>query len=483
MLDELFDLDATALAEHVRRRDVSSLELVEAAIARIEALNERLGAVVTPLFERAREDARAAVRCAGPFAGVPFLLKDLGCLRAGDPISMGTRRLRESGFRATRDSYLSERFAAAGLIPLGRTNTPEFGLTLTTESAAHGPALNPWNPDHSTGGSSGGSAAAVAARLVPMAHANDGGGSIRIPASACGLVGLKPTRGRVSLGPDYGDMWHGLVVEGVVSRSVRDTATILDVISGPRAGDPYFAPPPTLPFREQPGRDPGHLRIGMMVERTLGEEPVAADCVEAVQRGAKLLESLGHAVEPGAPAALGELESVVHFETLASAHSAHLVDEIAAWLGGEAPEASDFEAYTWHLVERGRAVTGPGYIASYEWLHGWSRRIAAWWEGGFDLLLLPTLAAPPPRLGWLADSAGAPLEILARVLQLGPFTAAFNVSGQPAVSLPLHWNSAGLPIGVQLVAPYGREDLLLRVAHQLEEVAPWSGRKPPLCAG
>lgn len=481
MLDELFDLDATAMAEALRRGDVGALELVDAAIARIEAWNDRLGAVVTPLYDRAREQARR-VNPTGPFAGVPFLLKDLGCMRADDPISMGTRALRSAGFRAATDSYLSEKFEAAGLIPLGRTNTPEFGLTLTTESAALGPARNPWNPAHSTGGSSGGSAAAVAARLVPMAHANDGGGSIRIPASACGLLGLKPSRGRVSLGPDYGDMWHGLVVEGVVSRSVRDTATILDLIAGPHAGDPYTAPPPLRPYREELGRTPGALRIGVTSQRTLGDEAIAADCVEAVDRAAKLLGSLGHHIEVSAPEALGELESVVHFEALASAHTAHLVDEIAAWLGKSVGEA-DFEAYTWHLVERGRGVSGASYIHAYEWLHGWARRIAAWWEGGFDLLLLPTLAAPPPELGWLADSAGSPLEILARVLQLGPFTAAFNVTGQPAVSLPLYWNAAGLPIGVQLVAAYGREDLLIRVASQLEAAAPWAERRPPLCAG
>jgi len=480
MLDELFDLDATAMSAAVRRRDVSASELVEAAIERIDAWNDRLGAVVTPLFDRAREQARRA-DLSLPFAGVPFLLKDLGCMRAGDPISMGTQPLRAAGFRASTNSYLSERFEAAGLIPLGRTNTPEFGLTLTTESTALGPARNPWNPAHSTGGSSGGSAAAVAARWVPMAHANDGGGSIRIPASACGLLGLKPSRGRVSLGPDYGDMWHGLVVEGVVSRSVRDTAAILDLIAGPRAGDPYFAPPPSRPYREEIGSDPGALRIGVTSQRTLGEEAIAPDCVEAVDRAAKLLGSLGHHIETGVPEALGELESVVHFEALASAHTAHLIDEIAAWLGKPLAEP-DFEAFTWHLVERGRAVSGAAYIHSYEWLHAWARRIAAWWDSGFDLLLLPTLAGPPPELGWLADSAGSPLEVLARVLQLGPFTAAFNVTGQPAVSLPLHWNAAGLPIGVQLVAPYGREDLLLRVASQLETAAPWTERKPPLCA-
>lgn len=481
MSDGLTNLDATDLAALVRCGEVTPLELVDASIARIEALNDTLGAVVTPLFEQARELARDPALGDGPFRGVPFLLKDLGCPRAGEALSLGNRALRDVKVPAPNDSYLAECFAAAGLIPIGRTNTPEFGLTLTTESTALGPARNAWNPEHSTGGSSGGSATAVAARIVPMAHANDGGGSIRIPASACGLVGLKSNRGRVSLGPDYGDQWHGLVVEGVVSRSVRDSAAALDLCAGRRPGDPYATGPPERPYIDEVGRDPGALRIGVMRQHPLADQTLHPDVLAALDHAAHLLERLGHQLSDDAPKALFEAESPIFFEVVASAHAARLVEEISFGLG-RAADASDFEAYTWHLVERGRAVSGTAYIAAYEWLQVWARRIATWWDAPNDLLLVPTLSAPPPPLGWLADSGGSPLELLARVFALGPFTGCFNVTGQPAVSLPLYWNDAGLPIGVQLVAAAEREDLLVRVAAQLEQSEPWAQRRPPVCA-
>jgi amidase len=480
MSDAYANLDATAQAALVRAGEVTPLELVDAAIARVEATNDALGAVVTPLFDRARERAQDPKLPQGPFRGVPCLFKDLGCHRAGDPLSMGTRLLRDAGFRTPTDSFLCQRFEAAGLIPIGRSNTPEFGLIPTTESVTLGPASNPWNPAYSTGGSSGGSAAAVAARVVPIAHGNDGGGSIRIPASACGLVGLKSSRGRVSFGPDFGDQWHGLVCEGVVTRSVRDTAAALDAIEGPGVGDPYFAPRPATPFLGELGRDPGKLRIGVLRRRTIGDAPLHDDCQRALDVAIDALVELGHDVADAAPEALFEPAAPIFFEVLASTHAARIV-EVVALLTGATAGPEHFEGYTWHLVERGREVGGAAYIGAYEWLQSWSRRVAGWWEG-FDLLLSPTLATPPPELGQLADTGGSPAELLARVFEFAPFAAPFNVTGQPAISLPLFWNDADLPVGIQLGASYGREDLLLRVAAQLEKARPWSQQTPRVCA-
>ena len=267
-----------------------------------------------------------------------------------------------------------------------------------------------------------------------------------------------------------------------MTRSVRDAARVLEAIEGPGVGDPYWAPPPAGPYSAEVGRDPGRLRVGVLRRRTLGEEPIDPECVRAVDRCAALLDELGHGVElDAAPAALSAPEAPIFFEVLATTHAARLVEEIAFFAGRElGPD--DFEAYTWHLVERGRAITGAAYIGAYEWLQRWTRDVASWWDEGFDLLVLPTLAAPPAELGWLADSGGSPDELLGRVFSYGPFTAHFNVTGQPAISLPLHWSEAGLPVGVQLVAASGREDLLLRVASQLEAAEPWNERRPPICA-
>src|SRR5215813_12130640 len=304
MADELARLDAMAQAELVRRGEVTPRELVDAAIARVEKLNPTLNAVITPLFDKARAQANSPNLPNGPFRGVPFLLKDLGCHSAGDPYHEGMRFLRQAGWTAENDTYMAAKLRAAGFIFLGKTNTPELGSLPTTEPQAYGPTRNPWDITRSTGGSSGGSAAAVAAGIVPVAHANDGGGSIRIPASECGLVGLKPSRGRVSWGPEYGELWQGLAVEHVVSRSVRDTAALLDVVAGPMPGDPYFAPPPIRPFREEVGAEPGRLRIGMMSRVSGGRTQVHPDCVAATTEAARLLESLGHHVEESYPQAL-----------------------------------------------------------------------------------------------------------------------------------------------------------------------------------
>jgi amidase len=471
MSDELATLDATAQADLVRRDTITPLELVDAAIRRIEALNPQLNAVITPLFDKAREQAKAAVPD-GTFRGVPFLLKDLDIMSAGDPLHCGMRFLRRLNWVEKQDSYLTQKFRAAGLICLGKTNTPELGLAVTTEPQAYGPSRNPWNLEHSTGGSSGGSAAAVAAGLVPIAHASDGGGSIRIPASECGLVGLKPSRGRISLGPEHGEYWHGLVISHVVSRSVRDTAAALDAVAGAMPGDPYVAPPPARPFLAEVGAPAGSLRVGLLDRR------LHPDCAAAVSTAGRLLEALGHKVEASCPAPFDEhTEMVRHFSTLVASWVAL---SLAAWSRrtGEPISAGGVEASTWALAELGREVTATSYLDAVEWLHAYTRRMAAWWSGGFDLLVTPTIGAPPPRLGELLPTPDNPMAGTEKALALIPFTPPFNVTGQPAISLPLHWNADGLPIGVQLVAAYGREDLLLRVAAQLEQAQPWAGRRP-----
>jgi amidase len=477
---DLSGLDATAQADLVRKGDVSAVELVEAAVSRIEKVNPELNAVITPLFDKARAQAGGKLE-PGPFRGVPFLLKDLGATSAGDPLHSGMQLMKKLGFVAPDDTYLTRKFREAGFILLGKTNTPEIGLAATTEPLAYGPTRNPWNRAHSAGGSSGGSAAAVAARLVPAAHANDGGGSIRIPASECGIVGLKPSRGRVSLGPLFGEAWHGLAIEGAVTISVRDAAAILDAICGPMPGDPYFAPPPHRPFLEEVGRDPGRLRIGLMTERPAKGTAVHAECVRAVERTGRLLQSLGHRVEVSHPEAFDDPDMTSHLERVIVTHAAQTLDFIGRALG-QPLKAEDVEPYTWRLAAEGTKVSGIDYVTSADWVHGWSRRMAAWWAEGFDLLLTPTIAEPPPRLGDLGGPGGDPSARWHRNLEVIPFTPAFNVTGQPAISLPLYWTPDGLPVGVHFVGAYAREDLLIRLAAQLEQAEPWADRRPPICA-
>ena len=480
MADPLSLLDATAQAELVRRGELKPLELVDAAIARIEKIDPELGAVITRQFDRARAWATAADLPSGPFRGVPMLLKDLGAHLAGDPVHCGMRALKQAGWREPGESYFAERLRLAGLISLGRTNTPELGLLPTTEPEAYGPTRNPWKPTHSSGGSSGGSAAAVAAGLVAAAHASDGGGSIRIPASHCGLVGLKPTRGRASFGPGIGERWAGCSAEGFVTRSVRDTAALLDLVSGARAGDPYSAAPPPRPFASEVGAVPGRLRIGAML-RAPREVALHPDCRAAASAAARQLEALGHHVEEAHPAALDETDGVRGFVTVVMCATARALEAWSAKIGAPIEEG-DVEPLTWALAKLGRATTAVQYLAATEANQAHVRRVAGWWETGFDLLLTPTCAAPPPPLGHFAGTAENPLAGYANAMPFGVFTSVFNQSGQPAISLPLHQSAAGLPIGVQLVAGVGGEGLLLRVAAQLEQAAPWAGRLPPLHA-
>ena len=480
MTNDLAKMDATAQAELVRTGEASPRELVDAAIERVEKLNPQLNAVIRPRYEKARAEADSPHLPDGPLKGVPFLLKDLFCVYAGDEIHSGCKALKEAHYTAQVDTYLAMKFREAGLITIGQTNTPEFGLATTTEPEAYGSTCNPWNTNHSTGGSSGGSAAAVAARMVPVAHANDGGGSIRIPASECGLVGLKPSRGRLSLGPNYGEGWAGCVAEGVVSLSVRDSATILDATAGSMPGDPYTAPACEGSFSDAARRDPGKLNIGLMTKRPGNQDPLHPECVVAAENTGKLLASLGHHVDIAYPEALDEKWGAP-FGTVVLAHSARTAEDVADAVGREVGP-DDFERYTWHLMNRGRSIKVTEYIACLEWLERWQRRMAVWWANGFDLLLTSTLGAPPPPLGQLCSAAADPDEVYRRVLDLVPYTPAGNVTGQPGISLPLHWSDAGLPVGVHLMSAYGREDVLLSVAAQLEQAQPWIDKLPAVCA-
>ncbi len=463
--------DATELAALVRSGAASPVELVDDAIERIQRLDPTINAVIHERFEAARAEAADDIP-AGPFRGVPMLVKDLGCEMAGEPHTQGNQALKDAGVRATHDSFLYESIRDAGFITLGRTNTPELGGTITTEPEAFGPCRNPWNTGHSTGGSSGGSAAAVAAGMVPVAHASDGGGSIRVPASECGLVGLKPSRGRISQGPKVGEGWAGATTDGVVSRSVRDTAAMLDVMSGRRTGDPYTAAPPTRPFADEVGVDPGQLRIGLAPSHA--GVTTDLECVAAVEATGRVLEGLGHHVEIAQPNAFFDAEFSRHFVTIVAVATAVDFTNIAKAIGRPVTDA-DVEAANWLMGSLGSAVSAADYLASVEWVHQWSRRLQAWWDD-FDVLVSPVIAVPPPPIGWLSDPEHG-TERLTSILQ---FTAQFNVSGQPAVSLPMHWSEDGLPVGVQFVGPIDDESLLIRLASQLEVAAPWADRVPPL---
>ncbi|MEZ5142423.1 MAG: amidase [Acidimicrobiales bacterium] len=468
----------------MRTGTVSPIELVDAAIARIEKVNPELNAVIHERFERARAEAVGDLPD-GPLRGVPMVLKDLDGTSAGDPYHAGTRHLRDRGYVAPADTYLTAKFREAGLVVVGRTNTPELGLQPTTEPEAYGPTRNPWDPSRSTGGSSGGSAAAVASGMVPLGHAGDGGGSIRIPASECGLVGLKPSRGRHSLGPDVGEAWGGLVSRLVVSRSVRDTATVLDAVQGPMPGDPYTAPPPDRPYVQEVGADPGSLRIGWTATAADRSVTTHPECVAAVERAAALLDQLGHRVSEDHPALWDDGDYVDHFTgqfiNAFSVWTAAELDHLGR-ISGEPIAAEGVEAGTWAAAELGRTVTAVQYFEAISELHRYTRRMAEWWAGGFDVLVTPTIPELPPELGTFAAQPDNPLNGLFRSAAIVPFTAPFNTTGQPAVSLPLHWSDDGLPIGVQLVAAYGREDVLVRLASQLEAAAPWSDRLPPIHA-
>ncbi|MFM7665122.1 MAG: amidase [Actinomycetota bacterium] len=485
-------LDATAQAELVRTKQISARELVDAAIAAVERVNPQINAVIHPRYERARAEADAtatssadrtspAAARGGAFAGVPIVVKDLNCQIKGEPYHLGTRFLKNRKFVATEDSYLYERLRRAGFITIGRTNTPEFGSTITTEPLAYGPARNPWNTEHSTGGSSGGSAATVAAGCVAVAHANDGGGSIRIPASECGLVGLKPSKGRISLGPALGESWIGGVVEGCVTRTVRDTAAVMDVLAGYESGDPNTPPPPARPYASEVGAKVEKLRIGLLSGALLPGGLDHPDARESVSATGKLLEGLGHHVEIAHPAALNEAEFGDMFLAIVIAHIANDVAALEKSFGVTFT-TDDIEPGNHLMAQFGNATNVVTYLSAVTWMHSWTRRVVSWWlprdgKPAFDVLVTPTLAGPPPRIGALSGD-----DSTERIREIMQYTAQFNMTGQPGISLPLHMSKDGLPMGVQFVgAPY-REDVLIRLAAQLESAAPWAARRPTVRA-
>ncbi len=482
--------DATGLAELIRAQEVTADEVMEAALAVIDAANPEINAVVHRLDDQARAAAADQHRT-GAFAGVPFLVKDLTAV-AGAPLNSGSRSMR--GVVADHDAEIVARHRAAGLIIVGKTNTPEFGLAPTTEPELHGPTRNPWNQAFTAGGSSGGAAAAVAAGMVPVAHASDGGGSIRIPASACGLFGLKPTRARNPQGPDRGEGWFGLSQQHAVSRTVRDSARLLDATQGPDLGAPYVAPAPERAYAEEVGADPGRLRIAFTTRALLSGGEVHPDCAAAVRDAAALCEELGHEVIETAPVIdIGRLLPAM--VAMVSAGASMAVTETAL-LARKPPRAEDYELVTWimHLVA---TKTGADQLARAIEATRQAGRVLATFLTDLDVLLTSTLGEPPWEIGALGPSPverrvldavrRAPAKrlidyVVARMgrelLQPIPNTPVFNMTGQPAMSVPLHWNDAGLPIGVQFAGRYGDEATLFRLAAQLEEARPWRDRRP-----
>jgi len=474
MIDLAF-LDATAQAELVQKKDVKPVELVDAAIERIERLNPKLNAVVTPMFDLAREGAGAEIPD-GPFRGVPFLLKDLIAEYAGVRHTEGSAFLKN--YISHQDSELVVRLKRAGLITCGKTNTCEWGALPTTEPLLFGATCNPWDPARTPGGSSGGSAAAVAAGMVPMAHGNDGGGSIRMPASCCGVFGLKPTRARNPMGPEYGDAYSGLPAEHALTRSVRDSAALLDATCGPDLGDPYWAPPPSRPFSDEVGADPGRLRIAFTTQARPGIG-VHPDCIEAVHNVAALCADLGHDVEE------------VSLEPN-NRHLAHCFYRL--WLGGVAWDANHWERktgntitpdqvepLTWALIEKGRQVDAGTYLLALEDLQRLARDVARLFTR-WDVWLTPTLAEPPVALGTFDPRPDDPLYGFFRSGEFMPFTSICNATGQPAMSVPLFWNDDNLPIGTHFIGRFGDEATLFRLAAQLEAARPWTDRRPPISA-
>ena len=476
--DALGTDDAVGLAERVARGEVTPSELLEAAMHRAEALNPALNAIVRPMHDEARRRVRDGLPD-GPLRGVPFLIKDIGANYAGFPTSAGSRLYAHEIKPA--DSELVRRLKAAGLVIFGKTNTPEFGSLGTTEPLLFGPTRNPWNLDRSPGGSSGGAAAAVAAGIVPAAQGCDGAGSIRIPASCCGVVGLKATRARITLGPDVGESPAGITVPGFVTRTVRDAAAMLDVSAGPMPGDPYVAPPPARPYLEEVTTPPGRrLRIAL-TDRSLIGTALHPDCAAAARDAGELCAGLGHEVVEDAPPLDGETYHTFYrrFWLLIAGRQVHRANRARGGNGGAEAEVEPFNRYCY---EEGLKIRAHDYLSDVEWFHGMGRAFARWMiEGGYDVWLTPTLGAPPPPLGHFDARRWGGATVLDRFVEFLPFTPLCNMTGQPAISLPLYRNGDGLPVGTQFAGPYGDEATLLRLAAQLEQVRPWP--QPPLPLG
>jgi amidase len=493
---EYAEYDGLGLAQLVKNKEISAAEICEEAISRIESVNPALNAVITPLFDQARTVVKERLPD-GHFCGVPFLLKDLLSDLAGVPQTMGSRACRH--YIPAEDSELVKRYKQAGLVILGKTNLPEFGLLGITEPELHGPTRNPWNTDHTPGGSSGGSAAAVAAGMVPLASASDGAGSIRIPASCCGLFGLKITRGRTPNGPLHGRTWQGAVVEHVISRSVRDSAAALDATQGSDAGAPYVIPPPQHAYMQEIEQRPGRLKIAFNTQSPI-DTKVHPECIAAVQQTAELLEELGHEVEEARPEVDGSALAK-GLVVLYSGEIAAVMDELKVLLGRKA-RPSDVETLTWTVALLGRSFSAGQFVrAKSEWER--SARVMGRFHEDYDLYLTPTLAYPPVKIGELAPkpvevvllkainalglgrlliASGITDKLAVENLEKTPFTQLANFTGQPAMSVPLYWTADGLPCGVQFIGRYGDEATLLRLAAQLEEARPWFDKRPPIIA-
>lgn len=466
--DEYVGYDGLGLANLVATGQVSAPELLDAAVSRLAAVNPKINAVTDLFADRAREAAKGGH--GGAFGGVPYLLKDLGAQLEGTITTQGSRMFRSA--RATADNAIVRKLRSAGLNIFGKTSTPEFGLTAVTEPELFGPCRNPWDLDRTPGGSSGGAAAAVAAGVVPAAHASDGGGSIRTPASCCGLFGMKPSRGRVSFAP-LGEGWGGASVQHAVTRSVRDSAALLDAVCAPEPGDPYFLPAPDKPFASEVGREPGRLRVGL-IPGGMVHPVVDPDCEAAVLDAARLCAELGHDVH--------EVRIVADMEAMSRAAGDVIAASIANLLDVEAErrgrplEETDVELLTYAMYRRGKALGAGQYVRALGQLHAFGRSMAEAFRT-CDVLLSSTLGQPPVPVGWLTEEPRAYAE---RLFAFMPNTQPFNNSGQPAMSVPLFWNEAGLPIGVQFAAPMGEEGLLFRLAGQLEAARPWFHRMAAL---
>ena len=479
---ELAHTDALGQAELIASGELTAVELLDAALVRVEA-TRTLNAVITDLFERGRAQAAALdesgvlrTGTAGPLAGVPFLLKDLGVSLAGEREAMGCQALRDH--IAPTTSWAAQLYLDAGLVVFGKTNTPEWGNHCTTEPLLFGPTVNPWSPDITPGGSSGGSAAAVASGVVPAASGGDGTGSIRVPASCCGVVGLKPRRGRVSFAPDAGHGLEGLVNNHALTRTVRDSAALLDVVAGTAPGDPYTTAAPAVPFLESAQRDPGPQRILIATGSPFPCDRIDPDVVTAVEAAGLLLEGLGHRVAPGSPTidpdAVAEAVAVLH-----TVSNVELFDLARAHLG-RPPREDEFEPSTWVMIREGFATTGVAYAGAIATIQAQTRRFAAG-MADHDVLLVPTLLTAPPPYGMLNQPRGSTRAFFDVEFATTGWTALANVTGWAAISLPLGRTADGLPIGVQLMAP--DEAVLLGLAHQLEQAAPWVRHVPPRWVG
>lgn len=468
MIADYEKYDGMGLAELVRKREVKPEEVLETTLARAAELNPALNAIVTPLYDEARQAIVAGLP-EGPFTGVPYVIKELVVSVRGAATTSASRLL-ERNVAAT-DSEIVARCRRAGLVIFGKTNSSEFGLAAATEPALYGATRNPWDRERSPGGSSGGSAAAVAAGILPMAHATDGGGSIRIPASCCGLFGLKPTRGRITAGPEGGEGLAGLAHQHAVTWSVRDSAALLDVTAGPLPGDPYYPPMPAHSYLSETEREPGRLRIGFSTEAPDGS-PIDPDCRAAVEAAAALCAELGHTVVEASP----EFDVGASRAGFLAVFAANTAANVGRITGGVLPAEGLVEPLTRAVAERGLAMPAAAYIRHLQTLHRESRRIARFFQD-HDVWLTPTLATPPKPIGTLATDTSDMDGWMDRLLAFIPFTWLFNVTGQPAMSVPLGMSAEGLPIGCHFAARYGKEDLLFRLAAQLERARPWKNRR------